>query len=325
MTNRRIANIALGAGLLLLGLAARSQQRPVRVGWLLNTNPRSASFNASFERRLKELGYVERNNLIIDDVYAEGKLERLAPLARELVARKPDVLFVSGPEAPLKALSEATTSIPIVVCAVDFDPQERGYVKSLARPGRNITGLHVQQIEATSKRLQLLHDLSPSARRIAVLADLFTADQLEAARKTAQLLKLDLQVLEMRDYPYDFAMLLDQARAARSEAVLVLMSPRVFPGRESLVAEVRKQRLPAVYGLTHYVDAGGLASYGASLDALFVRAAEYVDKVIKGESPSNIPMEQPREFDLEINLKVAKELGIKIPQSILLRATKVIE
>ena len=306
-------------------MAARSQPRSIRLGWLLNTSPRSASFNAAFERRLNELGYVEGKNLIIDDVHAEGKVERLAPLARELVARKPDVLFVTGPEAPLKALSEATASIPIVVCAVDFDPEARGYVKSLARPGRNVTGLNVQQIEASGKRLQLLHELSPSARRIAVLADVFTVDQLEAAREAAKLLKLELQVLEMREYPYDFAMLLEQARAARSEAMLVLMSPRVFPGRESLVAEVRKQALPAVYGLTHYVDAGGLASYGASLDALFVRAAEYVDKIIKGESPSNMPMEQPREFDLAVNVKVAKDLGITIPQSILLRATKIID
>jgi len=325
MTTRRMATAVLGVSLLLPGLAVRSQQRPVRLGWLLNTNLRSASFNVAFERRLRELGYVEGKNLIIDDVYAEGKVERFAPLARELVARKPDVLFVSGPEAPLRALSEATQTIPIVICAVDFDPQATGYVKSLARPGRNITGVHVQQIEATAKRLELMHDLVPSARRIAVLSDDFTVDQLEAARKTATLLNLELHVLPMRNYPYDYAPLLNQARAARSDAMLVLMSPRVFPGRESLVAEARKQALPTVYGLTQYVDAGGLASYGASLDALFVRAAEYVDKVIKGEAPASMPMEQPREFDLAVNVKVAKELGIKIPQSVLVRATKVIE
>ncbi len=235
------------------------------------------------------------------------------------------MLFVSGPEAPLKALSEATRTIPIVVCAVDFDPEATGYVKSLAKPGGNITGVHVQQIEATAKRLELMHHLVPSARRIAVLSDDFTVDQLEAAHKTAKLLKLELHVLQMRNYPYDYAPLLQQARAARSEAMLVLMSPRVFPGRESLVAEARKQALPAVYGLTQYVDAGGLASYGTSLDALFVRAAEYVDKAIKGEPPSTMPIEQPREFDLAVNLTVAKELGIKVPQSVLLRATKIIE
>src|SRR6476619_3806941 len=123
-----------------------------------------------------------------------------------------------------------------------------------------------------------MHQLMPSARRIAVLSDEFTVDQLEAAHRTAKFLNLELQVLPMRNYPYDYAPLLQQARAARSQAMLVLMSPRVFPGRESLVAEARKQGLPAVYGLTYYVDAGGLASYGASLDALFVRAAEYVDK-----------------------------------------------
>jgi putative ABC transport system substrate-binding protein len=155
MINRRTANGALGLSVLLPGLAARSQQRSTRLGWLMSSSPRSAPFYVAFERRLQELGYVDGKNLIIDAAFAEGKLELLAPLSRELVARHPDVLFVSGPEAPLKALSEATDSIPIVVCAFDFDPVAKGYVRSLARPGGNITGVHVQQIEATSKRLEL--------------------------------------------------------------------------------------------------------------------------------------------------------------------------
>ena len=217
MTNRRTVSAAFGLILVLPGHTASGQQRLFRLGWLLNTNARNASFNVAFERRLKELGYVDGKNLIIDDVYAEGKTERLAPLARELVARKPDLLFVTGPEAPLKAISAATGSIPIIVCAVDFDPEATGYVKSLARPGGNITGLHVQQIEATAKRLELLHDLLPSARRIAVLADIFTPDQLETARKTAQMLKLELHVLEMRDYPYDYSALLVKARVSASD------------------------------------------------------------------------------------------------------------
>jgi len=128
----------------------------------LGSSPRTETFNAAFERRLKDLGYVDGKTLIIDSVFAEGRPERLAPLARELVSRKPDVLYVNGPEANLKAMSDATDSIPIVVCAVDFDPEAKGFVKSLARPGRNITGIHVQQIEATAKRLELLRDLLPS-------------------------------------------------------------------------------------------------------------------------------------------------------------------
>ena len=310
---------------MLPSLKASSQQRTPRLGWLLGSSPRHVSFNVAFERRLQELGYVDGKNLVIDDVFADGKVERLAPLARELVARKPDVLFISGPEPNLKAMSEATNTIPIVVCAVDFDPEAKGYVKSLGRPGGNITGLHVQQIEATAKRLELLHNLLPSARRIAVLSDVFTADQLDAARKAAQILKVELQVVELRDYPYDYARLVTQARATRSEAMLVLMSPRLFPGRESLVAELRKQALPAVFGLSQYVDVGGFASYGGSIDAILARGAVYVDKIFKGGAPSVMPMEQPTEFDLVVNLKVARELGIKIPQSVLLRATRVIE
>lgn len=325
MTNRRSAACATGLGLLLPGLAARGQQRPVRLGWLTPVNPRSASYFVAFERRLKELGHIEGKNLIVDFAFAEGKLDRLAPLARELVANKPDVLFVGGAEAGLKALSEATSSIPIVVCAVDFDPHAKGYVKSLARPGTNITGVHLQQIEATGKRLELLHDLLPSARRIAVLSDVLTGDQLEAARNAAQHLKLELQVVQLRDYPYDYASALNQAQSARSEAVLMLMSPRFFAGRESIGAEARRLKLPTVFGLTQFVDAGGLASYGASIDAMYVRAANYVDKVIKGEAPANLPMEQPTEFDLAVNFKLAKEFGIKIAPSVLARVTHRVE
>ena len=291
----------------------------------MGSSPRTETFNAAFERRLKDLGYVDGKTLIIDSVFAEGRPERLAPLARELVSRKPDVLYVNGPEANLKAMSDATDSIPIVVCAVDFDPEAKGFVKSLARPGRNITGIHVQQIEATAKRLELLRDLLPSARRIAVLSDVFTKDQLEAAHKAAQIPKVELDVLELRDYPYDYAPLVSQARSAQSDAMPVLMSPWVFPGRESLVAELRKQALPAVFGLSQYVDAGGLASFGASIDAFFERAALYVDKIIRGDSPSNLPMEQPTQFDLVINLRLARELGIRVPQAVLLRATRIIE
>jgi putative ABC transport system substrate-binding protein len=325
MTTRRGAAAAVAFGAVLPCRGARSQQRSVRLGWLLNTIPRTASFYVAFERRLRELGFVAGQNLLVDAAYAEGRLERFAPLARELVSRKPDVLFVSGPEAPLRALSEATQTIPIVVCAVDFDPEAGGFVKSLAHPGGNVTGVYVQQIEATVKRVELIHELMPSARRIALLTDDFTIDQLHAARRAVRSLGLELVVVQMRNYPYDYVPMLDEARAARSDAMVVLMSPRVFPNRESLVEAARKNRMPAVYGLTEYVDAGGLVAYGASLDSIFSRAAEYVARILGGEPPSTMPMEQAREFDLSINLKTANALGIKVPQSVLVRASKVIE
>lgn len=324
MSTRRGAIAALASSVLLSAIA-RSQPRPPRLGWLLNSIPRNASFYAAFERGLAELGYIDGKTLIIDDVFANGVVERLAPLARELVGRRPDVLFVSGPEATLKAMSDATDRIPIVDVAVDFDPEARRYVKSLARPGGNITGLYVQQIEATAKRLELLHELLPSVRRVAVLSDVFTADQLGIAREVARQLKLDLRVVDLNDYPYDYAALLKQVRDSRSEAALVLMSPRMFPGRENLVAELRKQALPAMFGLTQYVDSGGLVSYGASLEAVFARAASFVDRIIRGESPSTMPMEQPTVFDLAVNVKTARALGVQLPSSILLRATKVLE
>ena len=323
---RRAAIGAAGLGLLLPGLAARSQQRPARLGWLVGgTNGRTASFNAAFERRPKESGFVDGKNLTIDIAFAEGKAERLAPLARELVARKPDVLFTGGTEPYLRALSEATDSIPIVVCATDFDPQAKGYVVSLARPGKNITGVYPQQIETTGKRLELLRDLLPTARRISVFPDNGTEDQLAAAQQAAQVLKLDLHVVKLRGLPYDYAAAMNLARAARSEGLLVLMSPYFFVGRENLAAEARKQKMPSVFGLRQFVEAGGLASYGAPIDPLFERAADFVVKIIKGASPSTLPMEQPTRFDLALNFKTAKELGLKLPQSVLVRVTNPVE
>jgi hypothetical protein len=180
----------------------------------LNTNPRSASFNVAFERRLRELGYVEGKNLIIDDVYAEGKVERLAPLARELVARKPDVLFISGPEAPLKALSEATRTIPIVVCAVDFDPVATGYLKRLARPGGNITGVHVQQIEATAKRLELLHHLVPRRGALWYCRRLHRGPA--DCAQDGEVLKLNRAA--NANYPYDYAPASTGRGSKRSDA-----------------------------------------------------------------------------------------------------------
>jgi len=325
VTTRRGAAAAVALGTLLPCLGARGKQRTARLGWLLNTIPRTASFYVAFERRLRELGFVTGENLVVDTAYAEGRLDRFAPLARELVSRRPDVLFVSGPEAPLRALRESTQTIPIVVCAVDFDPEARGFVKSLARPGGNITGVYVQQIDATVKRVEMIHELIPSARRIALLTDDFTNDQLDAARTAVQSLGLEPVVVQMRNYPYDYGPMLDEARAAQSDAMIVLMSPRVFPNRKNLVEAARKSRMPAIYGLTEYVDAGGLVSYGASLDSLFSRAADYVAKILGGDTPSTLPMERAREFDLSINLKTASALRIKIPQSVLVRASKVID
>ncbi len=323
---RRSAIGAVGLGLLLPGLAARSQQRPARLGWLVGSaNGRTVSFNAAFERRLKENGFIDGKNLSIDFSFAEGKQERVAPLARELVASKPDVLFVGGPEPYLKALVELTNSIPIVVCAVDYDPHAKGYVASLARPGKNITGVHLQQIETTGKRLELLRHLLLAARRIAVFSDNSTEDQLGAAQKAAQILKLELHVVKLRDFPYDFAAAMNLARTARCEGLLVLMSPAFFSGRENLVAEARKHKMPAVFGLRQFAEAGGLASYGAPIDPLFERAADFVAKILKGASPSTMPMEQPTKFELALNFKTAKELGLKIPQGVLVSVTNPIE
>ena len=249
----------------------------------------------------------------------------MTPIALELVAQKPDVLFVGGPEAPLRALVDVAGTLPIVVCAVDFDPQAKGYVKSLARPEGNITGGHFQQVEATAKRLELMRKLLPAARRITVLSDRNIADQLTAARAAAKVLGLELHVLELGTPPLDMARVMDDAHAARAQDLLVLMSLTFFGQRDSLLREASKRNLAAVAGMAQIAQAGAIVSYGTSIDAMFARSADYVDKIIKGKRPSELPMEQPTTFEFVVNLKAARALGIKVPQEILLQATNVIE
>ena len=321
--------MAIGLPGLVLTLSSYdllAQQRPVRLGWMVgSTTPRSSSFYVAFGQRLKELGYIDGQNILLDFASAQGLPERMTPIALELVAQKPDVLFVGGPEAPLRALVDVAGTLPIVVCAVDFDPQAKGYVKSLARPEGNIIGVHFQQVEATAKRLELMGKLLPAARRIAVLSDCNTADQLTAARAAAKVLGLELHVLELGTPPLDMTRVMEDAQAARAQGLLVLMSPTFFGQRDSLLREASKRNLAAVAGMAQIAQAGAIVSYGTSIDAMFARSADYVDKIIKGKRPSELPMEQPTTFEFVVNLKAARALGIKVPQEILLQATNVIE
>ena len=329
MKTRREIVMAMGLPGLVLTLSTSdllAQQRPIRLGWMVGSvNPRTSSFNVAFEQRLKELGYIDGQNILIDFASAQGLPERMTPVALELVARKPDVLFVGGPEAPLRALVDVAGKLPIVVCAVDYDPQAKGYLKSLARPEGNITGVHFQQVEATAKRLELMRKLLPAARRITVLSDRNTADQLTAARAAAKVLGLELHVLELGTPPIDMARVMDEAQAARAQGLLVLMSPTFFAQRDSILREAGKRNLAAVAGMAQFGPAGAIVSYGTSIDAMFTRSADYVDKIIKGKRPSELPMEQPTTFEFVVNLKAARALGIKVPQEILLQATNVIE
>jgi putative ABC transport system substrate-binding protein len=288
------------------------------------TSPRNAVYFAAFERQLRELGYVDGRNLTIDFRYERDKPELLPAHVAELAAQKCDVIFASGPEENIDIAARATTTIPIVIVAVDFDPVATGTIKSLQRPGGNITGVSFQQIELTGKRLELLKETIPRMRNVGVLLDATVTDQLRAAERAARTLGLKLHPVELRNLPHDYAKAFKTLSGAHPDALLVALTGRFFRDRILIADQAQKYRMPAIYGVSEMVEAGGLLSYGANLTDLFARAATYVDKILKGAKPGDLPVEQPTKFELAINLKTVKTLGVKIPNSIMVQATKVI-
>jgi ABC-type uncharacterized transport system substrate-binding protein len=324
---RRAFLCTVAGGLLAAPLAAGAQQagRVIKVGILSTLNPRTTAFTEAMIQRLRELGYVEGQNLAIEFKNAEGDVARLPGLAAELVRLNVDLIVASGPEVTLQAARKATTSVPIVIAAVDFDPIARGYIASLAKPGGNVTGVFMRQIELTSKRMQLLKDALPSVTRVAVFWDAISADQWRETERAAPGVALRLQGLELRNPPYHLADAFRTAARGRAEAVLILMSPIFFPQRAQIAELGLKSQLPTICGLSQYADAGAFMSYGVNLDEMFRHVALYIDKILKGAKPADLPVEQPTEFELVINLKTAKALGLTIPSSLLQRADQVIE
>jgi putative ABC transport system substrate-binding protein len=279
---------------------------------------------AAFRHGLRELGYIEGKTIVVDDRYAEGKLDRLRSMTAELVQLKADVIVTSGPIGTRTA-KEATATLPIVM-AYDNDPVASGFVASLARPGGNITGLSTHYPEITGKQLELLKEIVPKMSHLAVLGDSsepFTAQSLKETERAAKAFGVQLQYLDVKD-PKDVKSALEDARKSRADAAVVLASA-IFISQRSQLAELAvKNRLPAVYQASEYVEAGGLMTYGASITDLFRRAATYVDRILKGAKPAEIPVEQPTTFELIINLKAAREIGLKIPPNVLARADRVI-
>ena len=275
--------------------------------------------------QVRELGYVEGQNLRLEFRTAAGQLERLPALAAELVRLPVDVLVVSGPEATLRAARDATRTLPIVMVAVDYDPIALGYIAGLPRPGGNITGVVLQQLEATGKCLELLKDALPQLTRVAVLWDEHSADQLRVAEAAARGLGVQMHALALHQPPADdFEGAIAAAMREGAEALLVLRSPRFFAARARIVALAAQHRLPAMYGSRGYVEAGGLMAYGAYQRDLGPRVAGYVDKLLKGARPATLPVEQPMKFDFTLNLKTAEALGLTLPPHILVFANEVI-
>ncbi len=327
VVDRRAFLGALGVGLLAAPLAAEAQQAEAvpRVAFLGNgSTSTSGPFLDSFRLGLRELGYVEGQSIVIESRFADGKQERLHGLVRELLALAPDVVVAAGPQA-LRAFKQATVSVPIVM-AIIADPVENGLVASLAHPGGNLTGLAFQNDALTTKRLELLKETVPKVSHVAVLWDstFGVISSYEQAERAARALHLRLQLLTVRG-PADLETALNSATTGRAQALLVLASPFLNANRRTVVELAARRRFPATYEAKTFVEIGGLMSYGPSFPDMYRRAATYVDKILKGAKPADLPVEQPTKFEFVINLKTAKALGLTIPQSLLLQADEVIQ
>ena len=314
--------------LVVCGAVAQAQQpkKVPRVGFLGSASPSAAAARMEALRQgLRELGYVDGKNIIIEQRYAEEKLDRLPALTAELVHLKVDVIVTVGPAATRPA-KEATTAIPIVM-GVDDDPVGNGFVASLARPGGNITGLATLAPEISGKQLELLKEIVPRFSRVAVFGTSTqpgNAQSLREVELAAGALGVKLQYLDVPS-PEDIESVFRAASKGRADAVLVLRAAIFFSHRKHIVDLAAKSRLPAMYNTTEYVENGGLMTYGASITDLFRRAATYVDKILKGAKPADLPVEQPKKFEFNINLKAAKQIGLTIPPNVLARADRVIK
>jgi len=322
-TVRSVLIITLGLLCAPLAVEAQHPGQVARVGFLAAQSPRQALGFLALKQRLQELGYVEGQNLRLEFRTSED-LERLPDLAAELVRLPVDVLVASGPEAALRAAKDATTTIPIVMVAIDYDPVALGYIAGLPHPGGNITGVFQQQLELAGKRLELLKEAVPQLRRVAVFWDVASADQWRATANAARELGVQVQSLEMQPPNYDFTGAFRAAVRERAEAMLVLMSPVFFRQRDRIAALATQYRIPTMFGVRQFAEAGGLMAFGANQSDMARRATDYVDRILKGAKPAELPVEQPTKFELVINLKTAKSLGLSIPPSLLVRADEVI-
>jgi putative ABC transport system substrate-binding protein len=330
MERRRFIEVIAG-GLLTAPLVAEAQQaaKIARIGYLASNLAANPHLAEAFRQGLRDLGYVEGRNIVIEYRSAEGKPERFPALAAELVALKVDVIVLAGGTLAALAAKQATRTIPIVFPAA-ADAVTSGLVTSLARPGGNVTGLSFLGPEIIGKRLEQLKQAVPGVSRVAVLwqpgalGERTDKDILKEAEVAALALGVRPQFVEARG-PGDFDRAFSDMTKARAGALTVWSTPMFLSERRRLVDLAVKNRLPAVYPWREFVDAGGLMSYGPNQADMFRRAATYVDKILKGAKPGDLPVEQPTKFELVLNLKTAKALGLTIPQSVLGRADQVIE
>ena len=326
--NRKFLIALIATVLVTIAPRAGAQQaaRIYRIAFLGGSTASALSKRLeAFRQGLHELGYREGKNIDIQYRYGEGQPERLPALATKLVRNKTDVIVTGGPFST-RAVRGATNEIPIVM-AFDNDPIGNGLVTSLARPGGNVTGLSTQYPEISGKQLELLKETVPRLTRVVVLGNLNEPGNSQALKETqraASLFGIKLQYFDVRE-PDDIETAFKAAVKERMDAALVLAGAVFFSERPRMAALAAKNRLPAVYQASEYVDAGGLMTYGVSINDLFRRAATYVDKILKGAKPADLPIEQATKFELVINLKAAKQIGLTIPQWVLVKADRVIK
>jgi putative tryptophan/tyrosine transport system substrate-binding protein len=327
MNKRKLGSFALCAMLFVLCVSAEAQQskKVPRIGLLGVVSASAAEGRIeAFRQGLRDLGYVEGKNIVIEYRTAEGKLERLPALAAELVRLKVDVIVTRGPP-PTRSAKEATSTIPIVMGS-DIDPVGNGFVASLARPGGNITGLSALSPELSGKQLELLKEIIPKLSRVAVLGTSTIPGSAQMLRETeaaAGVFGVKLQYLDVQN-PKEIETAFRAASKGHADAVLVLPNHLTLSQRTQVVDLAVKSRLPVMYPQSEYVEDGGLMTYGPSINDLFRRAATYVDKILKGAKPADLPVEQPTKFQFIVNLKAAKQIGLTIPPNVLARADKVI-
>jgi putative ABC transport system substrate-binding protein len=324
---RRRDFMTLLGGVVAWPIAAPAQEAGKRrtIGFLGSGTPAAQGlWVAAFLKRLQELGWIEGRNVIVEYRWAEGSSNRAAELAAELVRLNVDVI-VTYANPIVVATKQATSGIPIVFAAA-ADPLGTGLVGALARPGGNLTGLSVQNTDLAGKHLELLHDLIPDLRRLAVMANVGNSAsvlEMRAVQAAARTTGLEVMTLEVGE-PEDIARVFEELKG-RAEALYVCIDTVLFANRTRISALALGERLPTMLSNREFVAAGGLMSYGPSFPDLFRRAADYVDKILHGAKPGDLPVEQPTKFDLVINLKTAKALGLEVPPTLLARADEVIE
>jgi putative ABC transport system substrate-binding protein len=329
--NHKVILFLLAASVLICFHPAEAQQpkKVPRIGYLSAFDPaRESARSEAIWLALRERGYVEGQNIASEYRYAEGKRDRLPELAAELVGLKVDIIVAAGGDLPIQAAKNATKTIPIVMLGSPNDPVAAGFVESLARPGGNVTGVSNLSRELGGKRLELLKEAVPKATRVAVLYDLANTNSVREVKEllpsAAHALKLTVQSWEVRA-ANDFDRFFAEMGKQRPDGFYVTSGPLMRDNQKRIVGFALKSRLPSMYNSREYADAGGLMSYGADLVDSYRRVAYYVDRILKGAKPADLPVEQPMKFELVINLKTAKQIGLTIPPEVLARANRLIK